>query len=127
MGDLLLWFLMGQALAGFPHFEAGTELRLVSPDLLTVFSSGRVVDDQLVIDLPLDAGTELRLLVFPPGISDEELAEVLSGAAAVYAKVAEDRADILVRFPELDAPVSLRAWLRDERGITLVLVTRRAP
>jgi hypothetical protein len=127
MGDLLLWFLVGQALAGFPQFEAGTELRLVSPDLLTVYSSGRVVDDQLVVDLPLDAGTELRLLVFPPGISDEELAEVLSGAAAVHAKVAEDRADILVRFPELDAPVSLRAWLRDERGITLVLVTRRAP
>ncbi len=56
---------------------------LVSPDLLTVYSSGRVTDDrQLIVDLPLDAGTELRLLVFPPNASAEQVAEALSPARA---------------------------------------------
>lgn len=120
----LIGFLLA-ALAGLPPFETGAELRLVSPDLLTVYSSGRVQDDQLVIDLPLAPNTELRLLVFPPEATDEEVAAVLSGAAAIYGRVAEDRADILVRFPDREEHVSLRLWLQEERGITLVLVTRR--
>lgn len=126
MSELLLWFLIGQATASLPAFPVGTELRLVSPDLLTVYSSGRVTPDlHLIVDLPLDAGTELRLLVFPPGISDVEKAEILSGVRAVLGRVADDRADILVRFPGLEGPVSLRRWLADERQIVLVLVTRR--
>jgi len=126
MPDLLFWFLIGQATATLPAFPIGTELRLVSPDLLTVYSSGRVTDDRhLVIDLPLDAGIELRLLVFPPGATDVEKAEALSGVHAVLGRVAHDRADILVRFPGDDATVSLRRWLAAERDIVLVLVTRR--
>jgi hypothetical protein len=127
MGGALLWFVVGQTLASLPMFEAGTELRFVSPDLLTVYSSGRVVEDQLVIDLPLDANTELRLLVFPPGANDETVARVLSGTAAIYGRVAEDRSDIMVRFPGHDEPMSLRDWLGEERGVKLVLVTRRSP
>ncbi len=126
MGAALYWFVLAQTLASLPQFEAGTELRFVSPDLLTVYSSGRVVEDQLVIDLPLDAGTELRLLVFPPGASDEVIAQVLSGGVAVYGKVSDDRSDIMVRFPGQDAARSLRAWLQEERGVKLVLVTRRS-
>jgi len=126
MPDLLFWFLIAQATTGLPAFPIGTELRLVSPDLLTVYSSGRVTDDlHLIVDLPLDAGTELRLLVFPPDASDVEKAEALSGLRALLGRVADDRADIQVRFPESDAPVSLRRWLAEERGIVLVLVTRR--
>jgi hypothetical protein len=126
MPGALIWFLIGQATASLPSFPVGTELRLVSPDLLTVYSSGRVTADRhLIVDLPLDAGTELRLLVFPPGATDVEKAEALSGVRAVFGRVADDRADILVRFPDSDAPVSLRRWLADERDIVLVLVTRR--
>lgn len=126
MPDLLMWFLLGQAAITLPAFPVGTELRLVSPDLLTVYSSARVTEDlHLVVDLPLSSGTELRLLVFPPDASDADKAEALSGARALYGRVADDRADILVRFPGVEAPVSLRAWLAAERGIVLVLVTRR--
>jgi len=126
MADLLFWFLLGQAAVSLPAFTVGTELRLVSPDLLTVYSSARVTEDRhLVVDLPLAAGTELRLLVFPPDASDADKAAVLSGARAVFGRVADDRADILVRFPEAEAAVSLRQWLDEERGIVLVLVTRR--
>lgn len=124
--ELLFGFLLAQSLAGLPAFPVGTELRLVSPDLLSVYSSGRVTEGgQLVVDLALDAGTELRLLVFPPDATDAEKAEVLSGARAIFGRVADDRADILVRFPDAEAPVSLRTWLRLERDIALVLVTRR--
>jgi hypothetical protein len=124
--ELLFGFLIAQTVAGLPAFPVGTELRLVSPDLLTVYSSGRVTEGgHLVVDHTLDAGTELRLLVFPPDATDAEKAAVLSGVRAIYGRVADDRSDILVRFPEVDAPVSLRDWLRHERGIALVLVTRR--
>ncbi len=124
--DLIFGFLLAQALGGMPAFPVGTELRLVSPDLLTVYSSGRVMEGgQLVVDLPLDAGTELRLLVFPPDATDVEKAAALSGARAIFGRVADDRSDVLVRFPDADAAVSLREWLRLERGIALVLVTRR--
>jgi hypothetical protein len=126
MSGLLLGFLLGQAASLLPAFPVGTELRLVSPDLLTVYSSGRVTDDrQLIVDLPLDAGTELRLLVFPPNASAEQVAEAFSPARAVVGRVAEDRADVWVRFADREEPVSLRRWLAEERDIVLLLVTRR--
>jgi len=125
MSALVLWFLLGQTMAAMPEFIEGTELRLVSPDLMTVYSSGRVSEGRLMIDLPLDAGTEIRLLVFPPNVTDGQAAALLSGAQAVFARVAEERADILLTFPEEAETVSLREWLRTERGIVLVLVTRR--
>ncbi len=109
--QVLFGLLIAQTLTGLPAFPTGTELRLVSPDLLTVYSSGRVTDGgHLIVDHALQAGTELRLLVFPPDATDAEKAEALSGARAIYGRVADDRSDILVRFPEVEAPVSLREW-----------------
>ena len=127
----LLWLWLALALgathlADLPAFAAGAELRIVSPDLLTVYSSGRVEDGHLTIDLPLDVGTEVRLLVFPADATDEERAEALSGGTALNGTVAEDRADILLRVEDLDDPLSLREWLREQHGITLVMITRRS-
>ncbi len=126
MGEALLWIILSAGLAQLPALPAGTELRVVSPDLLTVYSSGRVEDGQLKIDLPLDVGTEVRVLVFGPDASDEEVALALSGGTALHGQVAEDRADILLHLPEHDEPLSLRRWLLEEHGITLVMVTRRS-
>ena len=126
VGVLVLFgFVLGVSLAELPAFPAGTELRVVSPDLLTLYSSGRVEEGHLMIDLPLDVGTEVRLLVFGPDADDAEIALALAGGAALYGHVAEDRADILLRIGDLDEPLSLRTWLRDEHGITLVMITRR--
>lgn len=126
MFGVVVGFLLAQAATWSPAFPVGTELRLVSPDLLTVYSSGRVTEDgHLVVDLPLDAGTEVRLLVFPPDASDRDVAEALSGARTVTGRVASDRADLLVRFPDAAEAVSLRAYLAEEHDILLVLVTRR--
>ncbi|TVR91590.1 MAG: hypothetical protein EA416_09260 [Trueperaceae bacterium] len=126
VGDLVLFgFLLGASLADLPAFATGTEVRVVSPDLLTLYSSGRVENDLLMIDLPLDVGTEVRLLVFGPDDDDDEIALALAGGTALYAHVAQDRADILLRIGDLDEPLSLRAWLLEEHGITLVMITRR--
>ena len=127
VGDLVLFgFLLGVSLADLPTFAAGTELRVVSPDLLTLYSSGRVEDGNLMIDLPLDVGTEVRLLVFGPDDDDAEIALALAGGTALYGHVADDRADILLRVGDLDEPLSLRTWLIEEHGSTLVMITRRS-
>lgn len=125
VGALMLWFSLALSLAEVPAFPPGTELRVVSPDLLTVYSSGRVEEGRLTIDLPLDAGSEVRLLVFPPDASDAAIAEALSGGAALHGVVAEDHGDILVRIDDLPEPLSLRAHLLERHGIELVLTTRR--
>ena len=125
VGHMLLWFVLSLATAELPAFTAGTELRVVSPDLLTVYSSGRVQDDLLTIDLPLDPGVEVRLLVFAPDASDEEVAVALSMGAAIYARVALDQADLLIHVSDRVEPLSLREWLADEHAIELVMSTRR--
>jgi hypothetical protein len=126
VGVLVLFgVVLGMSLADLPGFASGTELRIVSPDLLTVYSSGRVEEGHLMIDLPLDVGTEVRLLVFGPDDDDADIALALAGGAALYGHVAEDRADILLSVDGLEAPLSLRTWLLEEHGITLVMITRR--
>ncbi len=121
MIDLLFWFLVSQTLSGLPKMTPGTEVRLVSLDLLTVYASATVEDGTLVFVVPLDPDLEVRLLIFPPNATEQQLAEALSGASALLARVTPDGRDLIVRFPELDGPLSFRKWLAEERGITLVM------
>lgn len=131
VSDLLFWFLVSQTLAGLPQMPPGTEVRIVSRDLLTVYGSARVQDGRLQFTNSMQAGQELRLLIFPPGASDQERAQALSGAQAIPGRVSNNGDDILVEFPELDGPLSLRKWLVEERDILLVMPVptgeRRAP
>ena len=121
MSELLFWFLVSQTLAGLPQMPPGTEVRLVSRDLLTVYGSARVEDGRLQFDSSMRSGQELRLLIFPPDASDQERAQALSGAQAIPGRVSDDRVDILIEFPELDGPLSLRKWLAEERDILLIM------
>ena len=127
VGALMLWFALAVSLAEVPAFPPGTEVRVVSPDLLTVYASGRVEEGRLSIDLPLGAGSEVRLLVFPPDASDQAIAEALTGGAALHGVVSDDRDDILVRVDDQPDGLSLRTHLLERHGIELVLVTRRSP
>ena len=131
MSDLLFWFLVSQTIAGLPQMPPGTEVRLVSRDLLTVYGSARVEDGRLQFTNAMREGQELRLLIFPPDVSDLERAQTLSGAQAIPGRVSNDGHDILVEFPELDGPLSLRKWLAEERDILLIMPVpggeRRAP
>lgn len=82
----LPWFLVAQA-AVFPTLAPGSEVRLVSPDLLQVHASGRVEEGRLRLEgRPLVPGAELRVLVFPPGADAGEVAAAASGAAAISAR-----------------------------------------
>lgn len=121
MSDLLFWFLVSQTIAGLPQMPPGTEVRLVSRDLLTVYASARVEGQRLEFAASMTAGQELRLLVFPPDASDQERAQALSGAQAIPGRVSDNGLDILVQFPELDGPLSLRKWLAEERDIILIM------
>lgn len=121
MIDLLFWFLVSQTIAGLPEMMPGTEVRLVSQDLLTVFASARVDGRALTFEGPLEPGIEMRLLIFPPDASDKERAAVISGAHALVARIDDETNDILVHFVELDGPLSFRKWLWEERGLVLHL------
>jgi hypothetical protein len=112
--------LVAQSVLGVPALPVGTEVRLVSPDLLTVYASARLQDSQLVFQTAPAAGTQLRLLFFPPDATQAERAAALSGARAISGRISVDGKDILLVFPESDQPVSLRALLA-QRGIALAV------
>lgn len=126
MTELLYWFLVSQTLAGLPAMDPGTEVRVVSADLLTMHATGRVVSNTLLFTSALPANAEVRLLVFPPDASESEVAEALSGAQALRARVGEDGRDLLVSFEETEGFVSFRMWLEQERGVTLVIRDERS-
>lgn len=121
--SLAAWYLMGQVLALLPAMPNGTEVRILSADLFTVYASARVEAGRLVFrELP-PVGTAVRLLIFPPDTPPQGQAAALSGATALRGLVSqtEDDLDILlVDTPDVE-PVSLREVLRSERGIALEL------
>lgn len=111
------WFVIAQA--AFPTLAPGSEVRLVSPDLLEVYAVGRVEAGRLTLEgRPLAPGTALRVLVFPPDADAGEMAAAASGAAAIAARVQADGVWIV---PEDGSEaVALRALLA-EQGIELAL------
>lgn len=131
MTDLLFWFLISQTIAGLPQMPPGTVVQLVSHDLLTIYGRATVADGLLEFASPLSPSQELRLLIFPPDASEQERAQALAGVQALPGRISEDGQDVLVEFPELEGPLSLRKWLAEEREIELVMPVsdenRRAP
>lgn len=127
MTELLYWFLVSQTLSGLPAMAPGTMVRVVSPDLLTIHATGRVIAGALIFTEPLPADAEVRILVFPPGATEAEVAEALSGATALRGRVTEDAADLLVAFPETDGFLSFRKWLAEERSLDLRLPGTGSP
>jgi len=119
MSGLFAWFLVSQSLTSMPEMAPGTEVRLVSPDLLTIYAAARVEDGALTFAGPLEPGQELRMLIFPPNATAEQRAAALSGAQALYARVTPNGGDIIVQFVGLDKPLSFRQWLANERGLEL--------
>ncbi len=121
MTDLLFWFLVSQTVSALPTMAPGTEVRLVSQDLLAIYASARVEQGLLAFNNPLTPDLEVRLLIFPPNATDQERASALSGAQALVGRVSAEGDDLVVQFPELGGPLSFRKWLAEERGLVLVL------
>lgn len=119
-------FLVSQTLMGLPALPPGTEVRLVSPDLLTVFATAEVQDGRLDFQAAPPAGTELRVLIFPPDATKAQRAAALSGARVISGRISVDGNDILLQFPESDQPMSLRTLLQ-KREIALKMTPGKEP
>ncbi len=119
-------FLLGQLALHLPMMPAGTEVRLMSSDLFTVYASARVERAYLKFrELP-PPGTEVRVLIFPPDADNTDLAAALSGATALKGFVSEAGTDILIHYEGSDEPLSFRALLLQEREIWLDLPLGRS-
>jgi hypothetical protein len=119
-------FLIGQLMLHLPVMPAGTEVRLMSVDLFTVYASAQVERSYLKFKELPPPGTEVRILIFPPDANDASVAEALSGATALKGFVSEAGTDILVINDQSDEPLSLRALLLQEREIWLDLPLGRS-
>lgn len=119
--ELLLWFLVSQTLSGLPAMAPGTEVRVVSPDLLTIYATGQVAGGVLAFGSAFPPNAEVLVLVFPPGTTEAELAETLAGAAALRAQVDADGTDLRIAVSEGNGTMSFRTWLEEERGLELVI------
>jgi hypothetical protein len=118
MVDLLFWFLVSQTISGLPNMAPGTEVRIVSLDLLTIYASAVVEDNELVFHGNLQADSEVRVLIMVPDATPKEAAEALSNKA-MFARISPEGDDILLQFKELHGALSFKKWLLEERGIIL--------
>jgi len=99
------WILLAPAMV-LPQIAPGTEVRLVSLDLLEVYALGRVEDGHLEFrGVVLPVGMTVRVLVFPPGDSAVERAATLAGATALHARVDEEDGVVLIADGSLGTPL----------------------
>lgn len=118
MVDLLFWFLVSQTISGLPDMAPGTEVRIVSLDLLTIHASAVVEDHELVFYGNLQADSEVRVLIMVPNATPKDTVEALS-TKAMFARISSEGDDILLHFEELHGALSFKKWLLEERGIIL--------
>lgn len=124
--SLAFFLLLGQATFQLPAMPAGTEVRLVSLDLLTVYASARVENGRLEFREFPPPGTEVRVLIFPPGDNPAAKAAALAGATAYSGSITEGGTDVLLKVDGVAEPVSLRKALLDEREVWLDLPMGRS-
>ena len=120
MIDLLFWFLVSQTLSSLPDIYSGTEIRLVSMDLINIYAEAKVENGNLILTGDLEPGQDLRLLILQPDANAQETVEAL-GNKALHATVSEDGTDLLLKFQELDGPISFKKWLSEERKLEFEL------
>lgn len=115
------FLLVGQLLAVLPAMPEGTELRIVSTDLMTVYASASVHDGELVFEAFPPPGTEVRIIIFPPDGSPADRVASLDSARALVGRISADGADVLLTEPQGLEPLSLRELLLRERNVALRL------
>ena len=98
----------------------GTEVRVVSADLLTVYTTAFVVDNSLFFDNVLEPNTEVQILILSPNEDAKEV-NALEGKS-LHAFVSPDGDDILLKFEGMEGSLSFKNWLLKERNIVLHLV-----
>lgn len=115
------FLLIGQMLAVLPAMPEGTEVRLVSTDLMTIYATATVRGSELLfLDFP-PPGSEVRVLIFPPDAAPDEVVESLSTVRALVGRISPDGSDVLLTEPANLEPLSLRALLAAEHRVTLAV------
>lgn len=113
------FLMIGQMLAVLPALPTGTEVRLVSTDLMTIYATATVMGNELIfVDFP-PPGTEVRVLIFPPDAAPDDVVESLSSARALVGRISADGTDVLLTEPENLDPLSLRELLAREHDVML--------
>ncbi len=110
------FLIIGQVLALLPAMTEGTELRVVSPDLLTVYAKATVMEGRLVFTEFPAPGTDVRVIIFPAESTPSERVDAM-GARALVGRISDDGRDVLLTEPESLEPLSLRQLLFRERGV----------
>lgn len=115
------FLLIGQMLAVLPAMSEGTQVRIVSTDLMTVFATAAVEGGRLVFtDFP-PPGTEVRVLIFPPDAEPAAVVASLGTAKALVGRISVSGADVLLTEPESLEPLSLRELLSREHHVLLTI------
>ena len=117
MASLLFWVVV-QTLTGLPDMAPGTEVRIISRDMITVYAAATVEEDTLAFHTALEPGREIRLLILSPGATDRA---ALALEDALYGSISPEGNDVLLKFEGQGGPVSFRGWLSEERGVMLVM------
>lgn len=108
---LALVGLANQGLLGLT-FPPGTEIRLLSPDLKTLYAAWRIQDGRLLPlspPLPPRAGQEVRLLVSEPGKKPVTL-EGVADKGDIWIRLEKDRVSFLKLLKGLGLAPPKRLW-----------------
>jgi hypothetical protein len=114
MKTFFLCLLLAQVLTGMHELAPGTVVTLAAPDLVPVYSTAVVQQNQLVFNGVLEPETEVRVLIIPPGTGSADSTE------APYGRIGPTGDDIYVQFEGASQAVSLRKWLAEEYGVELI-------
>lgn len=120
MADLLFWFLVSQTIAGLPDMAPGTEVRILSEDLMAMYASATVENDELILEGHFPLETPVKLVILKPNPSPEET--VQAAGQALPAMLSPEGDDFYLKFQELEGPLSFKKWLFEERGIVLRII-----
>jgi hypothetical protein len=123
MADLLFWFLVSQTIAGLPDMAPGTEVKILSEDLMAVYASATIAGDELILEGSFPTETTVKLIILPPNPTAEDQIQAISPSQALPAVLSPEGDDLYLKFQELEGPLSFKKWLFEERGIVLRVIT----
>lgn len=112
-------FIVSVTLGIYGMLTDGSEIRLVSPNLATVYSTAKVGGRTLQFESLPPAGAEIRVLVFPPDGANNGEQDALASPQAFRGVVAVSEDDILIYIN--NKLTSFRLTLLEEYGVRLRL------